>query len=106
MTADDGIEGVDWWWSGEGPGETEADACGDPSNAELAEIPADCFGPYDPDDDSITPLGRLLYGVRAVEEDPDPIRPVWLPRDQWPFPPADEGAGARLEDLLEDDDLT
>ena len=77
-----------------------------PSNAELAEIPADCFGPYDPDDDSITPLGRLLYGVRAVEEDPDPIRPVWLPRDQWPFPPADEGAGARLEDLLEDDDLT
>ena len=46
-------------------------------NEELADIPDDLFAPYAADDPDVTPLGRLLYGVKeptpASEEDqPDP----------------------------------
>ncbi len=46
----------------------------DPVNADLP--PDDLFAAYEPDDDSITPLGRLLYGVKPTpdpdEDQPDP----------------------------------
>lgn len=61
---DDGIEGVDWWWGGEGPDHDPDEANGDPTNDELADIPPDLFGPYAPDADA-PPLGLLLYGRRA-----------------------------------------